>query len=75
MTAPTPATGFLKSMPETLTGILDEITMQEARLVEQLRALRADKARVVDILSVARVTAAPDGLRLLDTVGEDAEAA
>lgn len=67
----TPATGFLKSMPETLSGILNEIEMQETRLVEQLRALRTDKARVADILAAARVGATPDGLRLLDTVGDE----
>lgn len=71
----TPATGFLKSMPETLTGILGEIEMQETRLVEQLRALRTDKARVSDILAAARVGATPDGIRLLDTVGDEELAA
>ncbi len=67
----TPATGFLKSMPETLSGILSEIEMQEARLSEQLRALRTDKARVQDILAAARTAATPDGLRLIDTVGDE----
>lgn len=67
----TPATGFLKSIPETLAGIMGEIEMQETRLVEQLRALRTDKARVADLLSVARVGATPDGIRLLETVGDE----
>lgn len=67
----TPATGFLKSMPETLSGILSEIEMQESRLSEQLRALRTDKARVQDILAAARTAATPDGIRLLDTVGDE----
>lgn len=71
----TPATGFLKSMPETLTGILNDIDLQETRLVEQLRALRTDKARVSDILAAARVGATPDGIRLLDSVGDDELAA
>lgn len=65
-TPPTPATGFLKSMPETLASILSEIDIIEARKVEELRALRADRARVQELLSVTKLTATPDGVRLLD---------
>lgn len=69
---PTPATGFLKSLPQTLAGIVDECDAQLARIEEQRAALLRDRQRTAELLAVAKMAeAGNDGIRLMDSVGDD----
>lgn len=64
---PTPATGFLKSLPQTLDGIVRECDQHLARLEEQRVALLRDRRRAAELLAVAQMAETePDQIRLLD---------
>lgn len=63
----TPATGFLRSLPETLQGIVSELDAKLAIVEEQRANLLRDRHRTAEILTVARMAEAnPDAIRLLD---------
>lgn len=70
---PTPATGFLKSLPQTLDGIVRECDAALARIEEQRSALLRDRARAAELLAVAKMAETdPDTIRLLDgTAAQD----
>lgn len=73
---PTPATGFLKSLPQTLAGIVDECDAQLARLEEQRTALLRDRQHTAELLAVAKLAeSGSEAIRLMDTVGDTQEAA
>lgn len=48
----TPATIYLRELPNTLDGMRREIETKKARLVEELAALDHDHARVSSLLAV-----------------------
>lgn len=69
---PTPATGFLKSLPQTLDGIVRECDQQLARLEEQRAALLRDRARTAELLAIAKMAETnPEGIRLMDGTAHD----
>jgi hypothetical protein len=53
----TPATGFLRSLPDTLAGIEAELATKRERLIEDLARVEDDLARVRSILAVTLTTA------------------
>jgi hypothetical protein len=55
----TPATGFLRSLPDTLGGIEAELTSKRERLIEDLARIEDDLLQVRAILAVARRTDDP----------------
>ncbi len=72
----TPATGFLKSLPQTLDGIVNEIDAQLARVEEQRSALLRDRARTAELLAVAKMAEfAPEHIRLMDSTAAQEDAA
>lgn len=76
MAAPTPATGFLKSLPQTLAGIVDELDAKLAIVEEQRAALLRDRHRTAEILAVAKMAEAnPDAIRLFDGTADQMDAA
>lgn len=65
---PTPATGFLRALPDTLTGIVDEIDAKLAIVEEQRVALLRDRHRTAELLAVAKMAEAnPEAIRLMDS--------
>lgn len=65
--AATPATGFLKSLPQTLEGIVAELDAKLARVEEERLALLRDRTRTAEILAVAKMAEHnPEAIRLLD---------
>lgn len=76
MAAPTPATGFLKSLPQTLAGIVDELDAKLAIVEEQRAALLRDRHRTAEILAVAKMAEVnPDAIRLFDGTADQMDAA
>lgn len=76
MAAPTPATGFLKSLPQTLAGIVDELDAKLAIVEEQRAALLRDRHRTAEILAVAKMAEVnPDAIRLFDGTADQLDAA
>jgi hypothetical protein len=64
---PTPATGFLRSLPDTLAGIVDEIDAKLAIVEEQRVALLRDRHRTAELLAVAKMAEVnPEAIRLMD---------
>jgi hypothetical protein len=59
----TPATGFLRSLPETLAGIRGELETRKERLVTELAALDHDLAHIASLEAVA---AQRTGLHLME---------
>jgi hypothetical protein len=55
----TPATGFLRSLPDTLAGIEAELVTKRERLIEDLARVEDDLSQVRAILAVARHPAEP----------------
>ena len=49
----TPATGFRRSLPETVAGIRTELEKEQARLVARLAAIDDDLAWVASLEAVA----------------------
>lgn len=65
--SPTPATGFLRALPETLAGIVDEIDAKLVMVEEQRLALLRDRHRTAELLAVAKMAEAnPEAIRLMD---------
>ena len=65
---PTPATGFLRSLPDTLAGIVDELDAKLAVVEEQRLALLRDRHRTAEILAVAKMAEVnPEAIRLMDS--------
>jgi hypothetical protein len=52
----TPATGFLRSLPDTLTGIEAELVTKRDRLIDDLARVEDDLAQVRAILAVTLTT-------------------
>lgn len=76
MAAPTPATGFLKSLPDTLTGIVSELDAKLALVEEQRAALLRDRHRTAEILAVAKLAELnPESIRYLDATADQMDAA
>ena len=74
--AATPATGFLKSLPQTLAGIVDELDAKLALVEEQRAALLRDRHRTAEILAVAKLAEVnPDAIRLFDGTADQMDAA
>jgi hypothetical protein len=73
----TPATGFFKSLPDTLEGIVSECDVQLARIEEQRSALLRDRRRAAEVLAVVRIAEqTPEHIRLMDsTAADEADAA
>lgn len=65
---PTPATGFLRALPDTLAGIVDEIDAKLAIVEEQRVALLRDRHRTAELLAVAKMAEVnPEAIRLMDS--------
>lgn len=76
MAAPTPATGFLKSLPQTLAGIVDELDAKLAIVEEQRAALLRDRHRTAEILAVAKMAEVnPESIRFFDGTADTLDAA
>lgn len=74
--AATPATGFLRSLPQTLAGIVDELDAKLALVEEQRAALLRDRHRTAEILAVAKLAEVnPDAIRLFDGTADTLDAA
>jgi hypothetical protein len=72
----TPATGFLKALPDTLAGIVSECDAKLAILEEQRLQLLRDRHRTAELLAVAKMAeVSPDTIRLMDAVAELDDAA
>ncbi len=72
----TPATGLLKSLPDTLDGVATDIDAKLAALEEQRTHLLRDRAVIAELRAVARMAeSAPDTIRLLDGTADQADAA
>lgn len=72
----TPATGFLRSLPQTLEGIVSELDAKLARVEEERAALLRDRHRTAEILAVAKMAEAnPDAIRLMDSTAAMDDAA
>lgn len=52
----TPATGFLRSLPDTLSGIEAELHSKRERLIEDLGRVETDLTRVRAILKMTLAT-------------------
>ena len=68
---PTPATGFFKSLPQTLEGIVGECDAQLARIEEQRSALLRDRNRAAEVLAVVKMAEYPERIHLLDSTAAD----
>lgn len=69
----TPATGFLRSLPETLEGIVDECDARLAQVEEQRQSLLRDRNHVAELLAVARMAEVnPEAIRLMDDLQDAA---
>jgi hypothetical protein len=69
----TPATGLLKSLPDTLDGVATDIDAKLAVLEEQRTHLLRDRAVIAELRAVARMAElSPDTIRLMDAPLEDA---
>ena len=74
---PTAATGFLKSLPETLDGIDAEMLATRERLVEQLTAIDTDRARIASVRAAIAIGERVHAVRLVEmgvVVDEDVAA-
>ena len=68
----TPATGFLKALPDTLAGIVSECDAKLAVLEEQRSQLLRDRHRTAELLAVAKMAEhAPEHIRLMDSTAHD----
>lgn len=64
---PTPATGFKKSLPQTLEGIVNDCDAQLVRVEERRSALLRDRAWASELLTVAKLANEnPEAIRLMD---------
>lgn len=70
---PTPATGFLRALPETLAGIVDELDARLVVVEEQRQALLRDRHRTAELLAVAKMAEVnPEAIRLMDDLQDAA---
>jgi hypothetical protein len=67
----TPATGFLKALPDTLAGIVSECDAKLAVLEEQRSQLLRDRHRTAELLAVAKMAEYPERIHLLDSTAAD----
>lgn len=64
----TPATGFFRSLPDTLEGIVDECDAKLAIVEEQRTSLLRDRNRAAELLAVAKmIEQNPEAIRLMDS--------
>lgn len=70
---PTAATGFLRSLPETIDGIDAELLATRERLLEQLTAIDIDRARIASVRAALLIGERVHAGRLMEMAAWDGE--